>query len=457
MILSRGATNWRRSVLRGVTSTALGAAGLVATAAAGRAVPAGNDPGSLPATVSLTAASSWQFDGRVEAAVIAGSTAYVGGEFTHAIPPAGSGSSTRVARTRLAAIDLGTGKLLGWNPGANAKVWGISASPDGSRIYVGGDFTMVGGASRSKIAAFSRSSGALLSWSPRVSGRVRPILVTSGYVYIGGNFTKVFDKALPRLARLNPTSGAVDASWTPRVNQIPAGSYDPSTGGPAKCPPRCSPEVTSLALANTGNIYVGGHFGLVNGVYRNNAAEVTSAGGSTMAWNPNIFKGTPTNPNQRNFVYGIAVSSRSSSHPGRVFLCGDYYLAGNKVSPNLAAVDAVSGAYDTHWRASTDGGTPACVLGPGDLLYIGGHFRFVGGIKAKTDGVVRNHVAAIPASTPPLRGGCYCAYPNSWNPNLNSVLGTHAIATSSAWIVVGGDFTTVNGKQQARFAQFRVQ
>ncbi len=173
-----------------------------------------------------------------------------------------------------------------------------------------------------------------------------------------------------------------------------------------------------------------------------------------MAWNPNVFAGAPKNPQQHNFVYGIAVGPYGSSYSNRVFICGDFYTVGTKHSGNVAAVNAVTGALDNTWRSGTDGGTPACVLGPGDLLYIGGHFRKVGGIHYQVTGLTRNHVAALPATTPPLRGGCYCAYPNSWNPSLSSILGTHAIATSPGWIVVGGDFATVNGKPQAKLAVF---
>lgn len=51
-----------------------------------------------------------------------GNTAFVGGEFTHALPPAAAGANTPVARTRLAAIDLTTGGLLGWNHGVFVKL-----------------------------------------------------------------------------------------------------------------------------------------------------------------------------------------------------------------------------------------------------------------------------------------------------------------------------------------------
>jgi hypothetical protein len=452
----------RRAVRRMGTAMAICAVGMFA-APQPSAAPAASTLAT--SVVSSTPSSSWQFDGRVRAAVVVGDTVYVGGAFSHALPPASAPDQTPVPRTRLAAIDLPTGALLPWDPQANGDVWALTASPDGSTIYAGGDFTTIGAATRKKVAAFLTADGLVTSWNAPVGGRVRTILATSDAVYIGGTFSGVGGKSQPRLARLNTNTGALDTTWRPQVRQIPAGGFDPSTGEGATCPPRCSPSVTFLALANSGDIYVGGHFGIVNGTYRNNAAEVSAVNGAaTMAWDPNVFVPAPTNPNQHNYVYGIAASPATSSHSNRVFICGDFFRVGGMTTPNLAAVDAISGAYDMNWRASTDGGTPACVLGPDDNLYIGGHFRFVGGIRASQDGVVRNHAAALSAADPPFRPpdpatgapGCYCVYPNSWNPNLNSSLGAHVIATHSDFIVVGGDFTKVKAVTQAKYAQFPV-
>ena len=44
-------------------------------------------------------------------------------------------------------------------PGASA----VAASPDGNRVYVGGDFTTVNGVVRSQIAAFNTATGALIT------------------------------------------------------------------------------------------------------------------------------------------------------------------------------------------------------------------------------------------------------------------------------------------------------
>ncbi|HEX2156636.1 MAG TPA: hypothetical protein VHS79_06595, partial [Actinomycetes bacterium] len=73
-------------------------------------------------------------DGRVNAVAYLGGTVYLGGSFT---------SVDGQPRSRLAACDAASGNLLSWNPSANGVVRALKVSPAGTRIYVGGDFTVV--------------------------------------------------------------------------------------------------------------------------------------------------------------------------------------------------------------------------------------------------------------------------------------------------------------------------
>jgi hypothetical protein len=444
----RSRTRASRALLTTLAAVLLLLSGLASTSAASLQL---SEPSSTPR-------ETWQFNGRVRAAVVVGNVAYVGGAFTAALPPASSSSQTPVTRQNLAAINLTTGDLTGWSPSANNTVWSMAASPDGSTVYAGGAFTSIDGASRTKVAALAAWDGALQPWKVNLNGTVRAIAPTATWMYLGGGFTKAGGLDQPRLARVSPSSAQVDPAWRPKVAQYDQGDIDPTTGKTVTCPPRCSPLVTALEIATSGDLYVGGHFGKLNGVNRNNAGQVSKANGATLAWHPNVFLGAPTNPNQKNFVYDISASPTTSAHPRRVFICGDFYQVGNRVSPNLAAVDSETGALDTRWRSSTDGGTPACELGSDDRLYIGGHFQYVGGIKAKEQGSIRNHLASLPASDRPFNSsmGCYCAFPTEWNPNVNSVLGTHVITSTASWLVTGGDWTKVNGGRvtQAKFAAF---
>ena len=90
----------------------------------------------------------------------------------------------------------------------------IARSPDGSRIYVGGDFTSASGASRSKIAAFNATTGALITtFAPVLNGRVRAIVADGEKVYVGGQFTTANGVARDRLAAFN-TDGSL-TGWNP--------------------------------------------------------------------------------------------------------------------------------------------------------------------------------------------------------------------------------------------------
>src|SRR6202042_592019 len=97
----------------------------------------------------------------------------------------------------------------------NAPGMVVSVSPDGSTLYVGGDFTAVdGGNTRGHIVAFSTATGALIkTFAPAVNGRVKAIAATNSTVYAGGSFTAVGGTTQNRLAAfasgsrelLNPT------------------------------------------------------------------------------------------------------------------------------------------------------------------------------------------------------------------------------------------------------------
>ena len=53
---------------------------------------------------------------------------------------------------------LGTGALLPFAPKVNGVIKAVAASPDGSRIYIGGSFNNVNGKDRWNIAAIDAKS-----------------------------------------------------------------------------------------------------------------------------------------------------------------------------------------------------------------------------------------------------------------------------------------------------------
>jgi PKD repeat protein len=229
----------------------------VGTATVGTAVAAGPaqaaDPPPDPETVTADALPTWQINGVVYSQAIVGTTVYVTGSFTRARPPGvAPGGAGEVVANNIFAYNITTGnRVTSFNHSLNAQGLVIKASPDGSRIYVGGDFTSVDGVARGHLAAFSTATGALVGppgyTPPNVGAQVRGLGITASTVYVGGNFLSANGVARTRLAAFATSNGAMlpwapsaDAGyvWTMTMSPdgtkvIPGGSFQSISGQPA--------------------------------------------------------------------------------------------------------------------------------------------------------------------------------------------------------------------------------
>ena len=97
------------------------------------------------------------------------------------------------------SINLKNFTSLSWPLRTNAYANTISLF--GSRLFVGGYFTSLGGFERTNLAAFNTKTGALLSWNPGTNGRVEAMCnVKDSFIWIGGYFTEVSSASRGRLA-----------------------------------------------------------------------------------------------------------------------------------------------------------------------------------------------------------------------------------------------------------------
>jgi len=122
----------------------------------------------------------------VHALVISGTTVYVGGLFTSI------GGQTRNA---IAALDE-LGAATDWNPGAyggskfGSRVYALAVS--GTTVYAGGIFSIIGGPiggqTRNYVAALDES-GAATAWNPNADSWVSALAVSDTAVYVGGEFS----------------------------------------------------------------------------------------------------------------------------------------------------------------------------------------------------------------------------------------------------------------------------
>jgi PKD repeat protein len=144
-------------------------------------------------------------DGQVKALAASpdGKRLYIGGAFTKV---------NGVNKYRLAALDPTTGALVtSWNPGTNATVNAIAAV--GQNVYVAGVFSSIGKDTRTKAAAVTASNGTNLPWAPQIAGGDVLAMVASpdgSKIVLGGSFSSVNGSAQPGygLAMLDPTTAA---------------------------------------------------------------------------------------------------------------------------------------------------------------------------------------------------------------------------------------------------------
>jgi hypothetical protein len=377
---------------------------------------------------------TWQTNGAVRSIRIADGVIYLGGDFTALRPPGTASGTHAVARNHAAAIDARTGRLLSWNPRVNGRVNAIAIY--GRRVYLGGVFTSVAGHARRNVAAVGHRRGHAKRWNPGADASVHAIrLGPSGSVFLGGEFRRVGGASHHGLARVSRT-GAV-SKWAPSVGQMSG----------AACPPRCHPKVLTLAFSPNGKaLYIGGHFGKVDGAVRDEAAEISVANPRrVLAFNPDIY----ANANcpscttiETHRVYTIIPTS------DRVYTCGGYWQVNrNRRSFNISAFNPHTGQLISNFTQQDDGDTPGCTLRHG-VLYAGGHFNVAGpDCQPNHTGTcsTRHHVAAFDTRHNALLG---------WNPDANSPHGVFVVAHSRRIIAFGGFFTHFGGRSQQGIAVY---
>ena len=160
-------------------------------------------PDIAGALTSTTPDSMWVANGRVQAIDQVGDRIYLGGQFNMVGPPVG----------HLAMTDRATGAVIG----SPFEVTGTVGTvvPDGAGgWYIGGTFTEVNGVARRNVARVA-SDGTVLEWNPDLNFGVESITTTPTRVIIGGLFTKARSASRLHLVAVDFVHGAPDGSWRP--------------------------------------------------------------------------------------------------------------------------------------------------------------------------------------------------------------------------------------------------
>ena len=392
-----------------------------------------------PATVTADALPTVQQNGVVWSQVTVGNTVYATGSFSQTWPAGTSQAGNTTARTNLLAYDITTGNLIAsFNHTLNAQGLTITASPDGSRLYVGGDFTTVDGQTRNHIAAFSTATGALdTSFHPTIGSQVAAIAATNSAVYAGGNFFTANGVARTRLAAFAPSNGAL-LSWAPTAddNQVSAMVM--------------SPDKT--------RVIVGGKFATLNGITVYGLGSLDAATGSTL---PFAINQTVQDYGSKCGILSLSVDGNQVYGSGFAFGCGNFEgtFAADPNTGNIVWVNDCHG--DTYSTFPT-----------GQTLYSVSHAHECSPIGQFPDTNPRVWHHALASTTyatgtnvgPDDYGWNYNGVPDStllhWYPALGigSVTGQGQAAWSvtgnSNYIALGGEFPTASGTAQAGLVRY---
>jgi hypothetical protein len=436
-------------LLAGAVSMPLGLQGGLPASA--DTTPADPRNPATPVTVSADALPTAQINGVAWTQVIIGTTVYVGGRFTQARPAGAVPGSRTVVRNNILAYNLTTGELLNtFTPSFNAEVTALAASPDGSRLYVGGAFTTYNGSTVWRAVALNPTTGGLFpGFLPRMSSSVRAIVATPTTVYLGGLFNAVGSTARGRLAAVSASNGAL-LPWHP----VAAGG-----------------RVNALALSpDGGSIVVGGAFTSINGSSNPGfgLGKVDTTNGAILPFQiNNIVRNGGTAPDSGGSPSSGAITSLASDG---VNVYGSGYT--------FLRVSTLEGMFSVKWSDSSTTWIEDChgdthSLQPiGDVVYAVGHAHYcgnVGGFPQTEPWSFNRGIAFSKRATGTLTTESH-GYTNfagtpspsllNWFPTLNN--GTFTGQSQGPWTVTGnadyvamaGEFTTVNNQPQQGLTRF---
>jgi PKD repeat protein len=392
----------------------------------------------VPATVSADPLPTWQINGVVWSQTLVGNTVYAVGSFTKARPPGvAAGGAGEIDAGNIFAYDIRTGNpVSGFNHSLNAQGLAVTASPDGSRIYIGGDFTAVDGMQHSHVAAFNTATGALdNSFTANVSNKVQALTAASSALYIGGGFGSVNGSTRDNLAAVSSSTGAL-LPWNRSAD---------------------NGAVWSMVLAPDGSrVIVGGSFTALSGTPAYGMGSISTSGnGAIMPWEANQ---TIRDAGRLGAITSLRTDGSQIFGTGYSFDIPTANFEGTfAADPNTGKISVVN---DCH-------GDSYDILPLGPVMYSVGHVHdctAVGSFPDTNPRVRWQHALAqtiAPTGTnvgPDVYGWNFNGLPDStllhWFPSITA--GTYtgqgqaawSLAGNSDYVVFGGEFPKVNGAAQ---------
>ena len=364
-------------------------------------------------------------------------------------------------RANLAGLDLATGTVTALRADAEARGFvsvNALAYADGI-LYVGGDFSTVGGIERNNAAAVDADTGVVLPWDPQVNRSVYDLAIQGESVFLAGWFNTIGASRRELMAEVDAMTGLATA-WEPALfgNDVVdlviegntlyfAGSFRTDAGPareqlaavdldtrqilPALAEASLDGDVDVVAVSGD-RVYVGayawpggGQGFLVDPVVRGGFAALDLTTGQTRDWSP-VF--------ERQFSSGYL--NRFERVGDSLFVGGSFTEADGEPRNGLAAFDLLTGQV-MPWNLDVDEAILTHAIGDG-TLFIGGRFSRVNG--ARRDGV-----AAVDVATAAIQ---------PWDARISTSndVGIRDLEVDGDRVFVSGGFGQVGGMWRMRVA-----
>jgi Domain of unknown function (DUF5122) beta-propeller len=339
--------------------------------------------------------------GLVNVLAKSGTTLFVGGSFT---------SASGKAHALLAGLNATTGEATDFNANVVNEGFGVGVAAlvvSGETLYLGGNFTEVGGQSRVMGASVNAATGAVTSWNPELGVTLETeyyaidrLAVNGSSVFLAGSYYGFAGGAgWKTILVADSASTGKKTSWNPQVGTYSSGAEP------------------IAALATSGEeVLIGGRFagaGKATGS-ASYLARILPDGSVDMSWLPPVdgpVSNIAVGPSAV-YVYteGQLVAFNKTTGAPTAFLAG---ATPNRVYDMVAVEDRleVAGEFSAPTRSIAEfdgatgtvsswnpviGGSPFHVVSrlatSGDTLVIGGQFEEI-------DGAPRQGIAAFNLAT----------------------------------------------------------
>lgn len=380
-----------------------------------------------------------------------------------------AGSFTSIANTRAPTTTVNQAFLASYNyqtglidttfrPTFNGAVNAVEASPDGTKLFVGGSFNTVNGVAKQKVASLNLTTGAPLStfgFTNSTNNQVQSLAATNDTLYVGGRFTRINGVLRTGLAAVNAASGVVDQTFQ---NDLAGGiGVNGQLGVPQL---KLTHDNSKLLVVHTGR-QIDGQDRLGMGIIDTSTEQLLPW--RSLLWDQNLSRlGGVTRIYNADIAPDDSYFVVSSGSGGDAPPISDTAIAYPLTPASLQDPDVqplwISRHFDSIYSVAITE----------DAVYLGGHFQFIesptsddpwpgldnvgygtgqglAGYGLGDQVVRRDHIAAVSPTTGKAL---------EWNPTdgSNSFEGNKAMEATSRGLFIGGDGMFQGGVRTGRVA-----